>query len=292
MNMPNATITFTRYNEPNWLVRETLNSLAGQRGAACQILFLDQQDDPETRDYTNSLSTKTLDFQYETIPAKSLSYARNCAIERAKYDTVLYVDCDVIAEPDWASKMIETLARPGVGVAGGRIVPKWHARPLLISRARFVLDQYSMLDLGREQRTVARIVGANFGLRRDRLGIQARFDETLGRRGGFLFGGEDTELCNRARNAGLAVTYDGRATVQHQVLADRIRYRWIFKRLYYAGIGRAMQGGLPAPSRALGLWDYLALPIVLPFYGLGYIRGRLSLAKAKPPAQSQNETVQ
>jgi len=274
--MLSATITFTRYNEPNWLVWETLASLAEQQGVTCEILFLDQQNDPATRAHIASLSTSKLDFHYETIPAKCLSYARNYAIAQAQHDTILYIDSDAIAAPGWACKLAEALDEPGVGVAGGRIIPKWHARPLLIARARFILDQYSMLDLGSDQKAVTRIVGANFGLRRDRLGAEAWFDESLGRRDGILFGGEDSDLCRRARQIDLSVVYDGRATVQHQILRERIRYRWIFKRLYYAGYGRAVQGGVPAPSQKMGLWDYIALPVVIPFYGLGYLKGRLS----------------
>jgi hypothetical protein len=35
------TIAFTRYAEPNWLVRDTIDGLARQQGIRADVLFLD-----------------------------------------------------------------------------------------------------------------------------------------------------------------------------------------------------------------------------------------------------------
>ena len=216
-----------------------------------------------------------LDFIYRPIEARSLSHARNLAIAEAAHPTILYIDADAVAAPGWAATLAAVLDAPDVGVAGGRIVPRWHARPLWTARASVVLDQYSVLDLGPGRVDVAKFVGASFGLRRDRLGDEARFDPGLGRRDGRLFGGEDSDLCRRAQAMGLRIVYDGAAVIEHQVMPERIRHAWVLKRMYYAGLGRATQGGPPAPSRSPGLWDWLALPLILPPYIAGYVAGRL-----------------
>jgi glycosyltransferase involved in cell wall biosynthesis len=272
----NVSITLTRYREPNWLIWETLDSLAQQRGVQAEVLLLDQMQDPETEAHIAALSTSDIDFHYIKIEERGLSYARNYAIEHCQNDILLYIDSDAIAEPDWARELGAALTKPGVAVAGGKIVPKWHRRPLLLARSRIVMDQYSVLDLGDGELEVGRVVGANFGINKKAAGDQAYFDEAYGRREGRLFGGEESDLCNRVREQGSTVVYTGAALVHHQILPERITYRWIMKRIYYAGISRAMQGGSPNPTHKTGFWDYLVLPAILPAYALGYLWGSKS----------------
>lgn len=271
---PQVSIALTRFNEADALILETLQSLAAQQGISGEVLFLDQNPTDAMRESCERLSRPELPFIHEAIPARSLSYARNEAIRRAASDFVLYIDSDAIARRDWAAILAETLGDDEVGVAGTRILPKWHGRPLLIARARLVQDQYSLYDLGDERKPIHRVVGASFGIHRARLGKQAYFDENLGRREGVLFGGEESDLCQRAAGLGLKTVYDGRTFVYHQILPERIRYGWVLRRFFYAGMGRAQLGGAPNPSSPLRFWDYVAIPVVLPFYAAGYRRGR------------------
>jgi glycosyltransferase involved in cell wall biosynthesis len=273
-----VTISLTRYNEPPWLLKEALDSLAAQQGVTAKVLFLDQQaEDDGLKAYCQRLSSDDVVFEHASIPARSLSFARNAAIERCDTEIILFIDPDAIAAPGWAIELVATLKSPSVSVAGGKIVPLWHRKPLWIMKAGIVLDQYSMLDLGDETRAVNRVVGANFGLNLKNLAQLAHFDETLGRREGKLFSGEESELCRRAKNSGKEVLYNGNAVVKHQVLPERISYHWILRRMYFAGIARATVGGAPNPSKKISWWDYLALLVVLPPYVAGYTLSRLKL---------------
>ncbi len=265
------TITFTRYSEPNWLVIETLEGLSKQINIKAIILFFDQKDDQEIQSVLESLNIDNLKFIRELIPANSLSYARNLAIQKSEHDLILYLDSDAVAKPDWAVNMTDALLKETVGVVGGRILLKWHKTPLMLAKASVVREQYSGLDLGDETKEFHKVVGASFAINRKLLGTEAYFDENLGRRGGMLLGGEETDLCNRARLAGLKIIYQGLAVVDHQVLPERITYSWIFKRIFYAGYGRSQSGGPPSPSHRMGGWDYLIMPIILPFYFAGFI---------------------
>ena len=271
-----VTITFTRYAEPNWLIIETLKSLSKQTDIKSTILFLDQKDDHEIQLVLEKLNTENLNFIRELIPAKSLSYARNLAIQKSENDLILFIDSDAIAKPDWARNMTDALLEENVGIVGGRILLKWHKEPLMLAKARVVREQYSELDLGVETKEVQKVIGASFAINKKLLGADAYFDENLGRREGILLGGEETDLCNRAHLAGLRVLYQGLAVVDHQVLPERITYSWIFKRIFYAGYGRSKSGGTPSPSHQMGAWDYLILPIILPVYLAGYIKQKIS----------------
>ncbi len=272
---PWVSIVVTRHEEPDWLVQQALESLAGQQGVVGEVLFLDQQALAGFADKVRRLSTDDLTFRPHQIPLGALSVARNNALRLARHDCVLFLDADAIADPAWAREMASTLENSGVGVVGSRILPRWHASPLLIARSRVVWEQYSFLDHGEAELDMARIVGAGFGLHARRLGELAQFDEKLGRQPGSLLGGEESDLCARCRAAGMRVRYNGRACVWHQVLPERIRYRWVMRRLFYAGVGRAAIGGAPSPSHSLGLWDWLWMPWVLPIYAIGYLVGRI-----------------
>jgi GT2 family glycosyltransferase len=187
---------------------------------------------------------------------------------------IFFIDADVVVEPDWAAALAQCWTQSDVGVAGTRILPRWYTHPLFIARSRIVREQYSILDLGTEQRPAERVVGASFGIHRGRLGPDAYFDERLGRREGVLYAGEESDLCRRARKRDLKVVYEGGVVAYHQILPARISYPWVMRRFFYAGVTRAQLGGAPHPSGAMGMWDYLVLPFLLPSYMAGYRYGK------------------
>ncbi len=266
------TLTLTRYDESDWLIDEALTSLAKQSDVQAEVLVLDQAPSRSTSERCAALSSDMIAFKYREIPKRSLSFARNEAIRLAQHDHLLFMDTDAVAGPDWARTLSAALSESDVAVVGSRIHPRWLGAPLLICRSRLVMDQYSIYDLGLGRQEVDRVVGAGFGIDRRCLGPEAYFDCNLGRAGGNLAVGEETDLCDRARKRGLRVLYEGSASVIHQVLPERLNYRWLWRRFYFAGINRARSGGQPRPSVPLGFWDYITLPIVLPVYLLGYLR--------------------
>ena len=271
--MIDTTITLTRHRESNELIFKTLAGLASQQDVRASILFLDQNPDDETAIFCHDHNSDNITFDYRPLESVGLSHARNLAIEACKTDTLLFIDADATARFDWAKKLAETLHLENIGVAGGRVFLVWSRKPLLVARARVVREQYSMLDYGPGMMPVRKIVGAGFGINIQRMGGEAIFDEKLGRQKGKLLGGEETDLCLRAIRAGLRVMYQGDAIVDHQVLPDKVTYRWIFRRLYYAGVNRALLKGLPSPTHRMTAWDYLLMPIVMAPYTLGYLQG-------------------
>ena len=267
----NIAITLTRFNEPSWLLWQALECLSRQTGVEADVLLFDQRDDPETRCRAESLSRAGVRFHYQVIPAVGLSFARNRALADSPHDMILFTEPDALPDERWASHLSHSLAQPGVAVVGGRILPSWHRKPLALTRSRLITEQYSMLDLGDGEIDCPQLVGVSFGVNRRLLGDDAFFDENLGRRNGILLSGEETDLCRRAR--GLRNVYNGRALTHHQVLPDRITYVWIMRRILAAGVSRALRGGRPSSVHGLGVWDRLVLPLILPFYTVGYLYG-------------------
>ena len=271
-----ATLTLTRFRESDGLVLRALSAAACQTGVVLEILFYDQSPSESLRAQAESLARDGLEVRVIQTPAAGLSAARNRAIGEAAHDIVLYLDADARPEPDWARRMIEAFADPRVAVAGSRILPEWTARPPRVAGSSIVLEQYSMLDMGSGQRSVPKVVGAGFGLHRGRLGHDAFFSAALGRRGGNLMGGEETDLCARAISAGHVVLYQGDAVILHLVEPERLTYRWLVRRFFYAGRSRAARSGAPAPFIRPGAGDVVLCLPLLPAYAAGLALGRIS----------------
>lgn len=270
MTEKTITIALTRYNEPDSLVRQTLESLASQQGVHADVLFLDQKHDESAKTTIAGLGTEAIRFNRIEIPAISISYARNRALETARTDLILYIDPDAIADPHWAAEMSKILRDSDAAIVGGKIVPLWHKKPLFLMKSNVVREQFSMLDLGDGIREVPKVIGASMGINRAKLPAGLRFSGDLGRNKGKLMSGEETAFCREARVAGGLVLYTSEAVVHHQVHPYRITYNWIIRRLFYAGKTRAAMGGMPEPSTSPGFVDWLTLPVTLPPYALGF----------------------
>lgn len=277
---PALTVTLTRYAEADDLVWETLESLSRQVGVDAEILFYDQDWREDFAARVEALSSAQLRFSCRPCPKAGLSHARNLAIAEARHDRIAYIDPDAIAAPDWALHLASAMQATGAAIAGARILPKWRGREPLISRARVVRDQYSLLDWGSETRPAPRVVGAAFALNRSIAREEMVFDTGLGRRDGKLYSGEESDLSARVSAAGGMIIYVGGALVHHQILPERQRLFWVQRRLYFAGLSRGTQKGAPAPSQRPGLWDWIFLPLILPPYALGWLKARRVGARA------------
>ena len=71
--MQKVTIAVTRYDEPNWLVHEALESLARQDDVTAEVLFLDQRHDPDFWRDVDWLTCDHVRFVASPIAARSLS---------------------------------------------------------------------------------------------------------------------------------------------------------------------------------------------------------------------------
>ena len=269
-----VTITLTRYAEPDALVAQALSHALVQEGVEGEVLFVEQDTDAALS--LAQLPRSPLELRVLTGRLGGLSQARNRALEMARYDVVLFLDADALADPDWALRMTTALDDPAIAIVGSRIEPGWPSAPPAFAEARVLRDQYSLLELGEDTLPATRVVGAGFGVDRAKLPGGFAFDTKLGRREGRLFGGEESDFCQRAQALGHGIAYVGGARVTHLIQPERMKLGWILKRMVYAGHGRARQGGAPNPSRRPGLADWLWLPVYLPPYALGWLWGKLA----------------
>jgi cellulose synthase/poly-beta-1,6-N-acetylglucosamine synthase-like glycosyltransferase len=268
-----VSVVVTRYNEPDELLARVLQGLAHQEfdGRTCEVRLYDQQGSDTLRRLCATLSSSSSEFCYCEAAPLPLSVTRNRGIRESASDLVLLLDADAIPAPNWIAEMRAALDTPATGIVGSRVVPLWESREFLFARAARLRAYYSIFDHGPQLRETAWVIGASFGLHRERV-PGPQFLECLGRTPGSLRSGEDIELCLRARRAGLRVLYVGTTAVEHAIAPARASLRWMAPRIVAAGRQRAslgpVPGGLKTPANR---YDLLFAPLIVPLYLAGYV---------------------
>ena len=158
------TIALTRYNEPDQLLNLTLQSIARQRDVKAKVHVLDQSFQKETQDFCKGLCSESIVFDYQVIASKGISYARNVAVSLCQTDILLLTDPDVVLASDWAYCLSRTLMNKNCAIVGGKIIPRWEARPRWYMKSNIMTDQYSLIDLGYAEKETSRIIGGSMGI--------------------------------------------------------------------------------------------------------------------------------
>lgn len=261
-------IILTRYGESNKIVGECLTSISKQRyNISIEVLYLEQKPSLKIKKMC-----KDLHFTYIEIPQRGLSWARNYGIKKAKYNTIIFTDTDCIWKTDLVENLSKSFKKHNANIIGCKILPKWNGKHRCYHKSTITNEFYSLLNLGDKTIKVNKIVGACFAINKKSIGKEAYFDEKLGRVNGKLFGGEETDLCERVGK----VYYCGKAVSYHQVSNDRMKLKWLLKRAYMGGLSRARRGGkVQSFHKERKIIDYLTIFMILPFYVSGYISGKL-----------------
>jgi len=161
--------------------------------------------------------------------SKNLGFAVACnqGAKAASGETVVFCNNDVVAKPGWLPPLLEALARPGVAIAGPKLLfpdgTLQHAGVAVLHDAdgQGYTDGLPLLYRQRADHPVANrprelraVTGAVMAMRRDVFEALGGFDE------GYWNGNEDVDLCLRAAEAGWRVFYEPRSVLVHQESAS------------------------------------------------------------------------
>ena len=178
----------------------------------------------------SGITKKLLDdfptIRYEIESRKGVAYARNKGLRSANGDIVAYIDDDVVAPPQWASRILAPFADERVMCVSGLVLPLE-----LESQSQEMFEQYGALGRGYRPRIFDErffnlsekyvvhtweLGGtANVAIRKCAIQQTGMFDETLGP--GLPTGvGEDIYMFYRLLKSGLFCYYEPAAYVWHK----------------------------------------------------------------------------
>jgi glycosyltransferase involved in cell wall biosynthesis len=240
--MIDATIAVCTRNRVTLLER-CLRSLATQVGEPGQfeVLVVDNGSSDGTDELLRAWRDGGPDRRVVQVPRAGISHARTAALQASEREVVVFTDDDALTPPGWARAHVSAYADPAVGSAGGPIGLIWPAE-----RPSWVTDEmaewYGALELGDEPcpfPTAHGPYGVNMSVRRTAALAVGGYDSRLGRRGSRLLSGEEPDLTRRLVEAGYVIAYAPTAGLVHQVLAERVRRRWLLRRGWAQGITNA-----------------------------------------------------
>lgn len=181
-------------------------------------------------------------------PKRGAAAARNTGIRAARGDCIALTDADCVVDPDWLAELVQPLARPDVGVSGGRILSVEPGNRI----ERFgekIHDHRRAL----EEFLPPYAISMSWASRRAVLLDVGLFDEALLR-------GQDVDLAWRIHAAGLRFVYRHDARIYHR---NERTLRGLFAEGHthgYFGVAVQRKHGVPlSPSMRPLLRDAVAV---------------------------------
>lgn len=179
-------------------------------------------------------------YRYFVETQQGLSFARNRGIAEAHGDWLVFLDDDAMVEPDYIANLQKNLKEHSEAKAfGGSIEPFFEGEaPAWLSPWTMIF--VSAIDLGNAVvpfKNKQYPIGANMGISRaaiERVGV---FNTALGRVGNNLLGGEEKDLFNRIRQAGIEILYFPDIKVRHCIPPKRTTKEFIAK--LGSGVGQS-----------------------------------------------------
>lgn len=221
-----------------------------------EILVVDNGSVDNTKQLVVEELSQIQNLRYIYEPIMGLSQARNTGLSKAIGEYVAYLDDDAIACSQWLEKIIDVFdkVKPQPGCTGGKIEPIWGApRPAWLSDKLMIylttLD-YSKTPISLNE-TPCRLPGANMAFPKNLLEAVGGFQVDLGRKGSNLLSNEEFLVQQQLINRGYSCFYHPEIAVKHHIPASRLNKDFLFSRLYWEGISKAIvQIHQDSPSKA------------------------------------------
>lgn len=290
MKAQQISVVISTYDDPINFLGQCINSLLYQK-EIYEIIVVDSSKSEEIKKFCHSLNNNNENnkINYIFTPPKGLSDARNKGINIAKKNIVAFTDSDCIVDKNWAENICVSFdAIDNVAIVGGKIIPRWISMPnKILYKSAIGQGFYSLFDMGDKLKDVDQIYGGNFAIDKNLI-VGSLFLTELGRskENGKenLLCGEETMLCKHVKKDNLKIIYNPNTVVWHQIPTERSNFKWMWKRMYYGGISRAVVGGGPTPNEvdiSYNIYDSIFLIIFIVPYLCGLFSGLLQKDIAK-----------
>lgn len=184
-------------------LRECLEGLKRSHVPPDEIIVVNDDSTDETQAIAEEHRVRTinLDAHHDT------NYCRNIGANTATGDILLFLDSDVVVQPDTLQRVLETFSDARTEAIVG-LYSADHPHPNLVSQYKNLWIRYSYL---KSRTQIDWIFGAIAAFRRDVFLRLGGFDHTMMMR----HGGEDLELGKRFADHNRMILLDSRVEVVH-----------------------------------------------------------------------------
>jgi glucosyl-dolichyl phosphate glucuronosyltransferase len=276
----NISLIICTYNRVP-LLEQALRTVVAQTasdGLTWEALIVDNRSTDGTAEIARRFAEQSGHIRYVREEQQGLSHARNRGIAEATGELLCFIDDDVLLPPDYVARAWQAWKSGTWGVAGGRAIgnyempcPAWATRlPPQMLNGPFGLHNRGPEDFILDEADDIYPIGANMLIPQAAIEQIGGFNTDLGRSGKNLRSGEDSDLYDRARRAGMKIGYCGSCELQHFVAKERLTRRFFVRWKFASALTGA---GEPLPENTV-LWlrvprfDWRALlqaALTLPF---------------------------
>ena len=235
----NLTVAICSWNRAS-LLDQTLTEMRKLRipsGVDWELLVVNNNS-TDTTDAVIARHSAALPLRRLFEPKQGQSNARNCAIDAAKGDFLIWTDDDVLVDENWLAEYVRAAeAWPQASIFGGRIDTWYECEPPHSFR-KYEDGLLPVRSLGSDERPLSEseyVYGANMAFRVPAI-KNYPFDTTLGRVGDEFVLGDELCLIRRMRRDGHSGVWVPSAVVKHFVPVSRTDRRNIWK--YVCGSAR------------------------------------------------------
>jgi glucosyl-dolichyl phosphate glucuronosyltransferase len=229
-------------------LKTTIESLPNSSLFDYEIIVVDNGSTDATRQLVESFiglnPQRRIRYYYEPIPG-SLSARHKGALE-SKGDILIFVDDDIVAEPEWLDTVVETFNDPEVHLVGGKSLPQFASQPpewldafWFREGVRNWCAYLSILDFGDKTTEIDPIYvwSLNYAIRRETLFEVGGFHPDYVPRPFEQYQGDgETGLAWKVQAKGFKILYQPKAVVHHIIPDQRLTIEYFEKRMFFGGI--------------------------------------------------------
>lgn len=222
-----ASVIIPTHNRSDALLK-TLNRLAAQKfDESWEVIVVNNNSTDDTDEVVSAARSGfpvSCRLVHEKTPGAAA--ARNAGVKIAQGQFIVFIDNDILTEPDFLQRHVNRLQEnPGCWIVGGVVnLPEQQATDF----GRFHKNAFSAAPAENALSESENFTGANSSLPREDFIRLGGFDENF-----HVASGEDQELAMRARATKIKVLYDSGIVVEHNDWAGTsIRDYCLRQRLY------------------------------------------------------------
>jgi GT2 family glycosyltransferase len=171
-----------------------------------EILVLDQTEahDPATTDVLQAWD-RDGKIRWIRLKEPSITHAMNTGLERARGDVVLFLDDDIVPDPQLVSAHAQAQAEGSCNIVAGQVLQPGED----VLHGAVGADEFRFCS--GERRWVEELMGGNFSVKRAVALALGGFDENFVRVA-YRF---EAEFCDRALGAGERIRFEPGASIRH-----------------------------------------------------------------------------